>query len=272
MTMQEYQLAGIEKSDGRVYSFLIQPDGGLSDRQTVISGLPVGSLYHGINAVEAGPDGRLYVSIGGVDEDVAVAPRLLEDLERDPENLALLGTIVSVRPDGSDMEVFARGLRNIYDLEFDRDGNLIVVDNDGVTVRGQRNDEIIVVQEGDDYGYPFAGSFDPYPDRVGGPIWHADQILGAAGIEWAENVGLDPGLVIGSYGGLDFLAFNEDEEGYYVAGQGNFSELLEPQGYLTALEAMEGDRLVAAVYGSFFSLEDVLMIIQVDPSRFVSVQ
>ena len=40
-------------------------------------------------------------------------------------------TILRMNPDGSDLEVFATGLRNPYDLAFSPTGDLFATDNNG---------------------------------------------------------------------------------------------------------------------------------------------
>jgi glucose/arabinose dehydrogenase len=55
--------------------------------------------WHGEKVIKAGPDGRLYVPIG--------APCNVCDKENEPYE-----KIYSMKPDGSDFQVFARGIRN----------------------------------------------------------------------------------------------------------------------------------------------------------------
>lgn len=68
------------------------------------------------------------------------------------------GTILRMNPDGSDLEVYAWGLRNPYGLMWSPDGTLYATEN-GCDVRGSRpiaNDEedIYIIREGAWYGWP----------------------------------------------------------------------------------------------------------------------
>src|SRR6266850_1978522 len=64
-----------------------------------------GETHHGLKFIRFGPDGRLYVPVG--------AP--CNTCEPDPRH----GLISRIRPDGSDYEVFARGVRNSVGFDWD---------------------------------------------------------------------------------------------------------------------------------------------------------
>ena len=77
---------------------------------------------HCANGVVVGHDGWLYLALG--DRGCHV---------KRPEGDRLLfqeGGILRCRPDGSDLHVFATGLRNIYDIALDADLNVFVRDNE----------------------------------------------------------------------------------------------------------------------------------------------
>ena len=115
--------------------------------------------------------------------------------ERSRPNFELLGTVLSLRPDGGDVRVVADGLRNVYDLAFDDAGRLYGVDNDGQTAGGWRREELLQIHQGDDFGYPSDGTFGPYTRRTAPPLWVLET-TGSAGIEWVQSGG--PKLVVGS--------------------------------------------------------------------------
>lgn len=101
---------------------------GEQDARVVVSGgrlIPSSeqSPFHSTRMCRVGPDGWLYVSLG---QPHNVAPR---------EKLALydrigLGGVIRMKPDGSEPEVFARGIRNSVGMDFNpADGSLWFTDN-----------------------------------------------------------------------------------------------------------------------------------------------
>ncbi|MGH2760713.1 MAG: PQQ-dependent sugar dehydrogenase [Actinomycetota bacterium] len=191
----------LTESRGRISRFSVNDDGSLEARSTLFDDLPVVSSIHAPNGLVAGADGRLYASIGNVD-GLWDAPDVLATV-RHP-NRELLGTIVRFEPDGGELEVFATGLRNLYGLTMDDDGNLFGVDNDGPTPGGYRGEELLRLEEGENYGYPQEGSRHPFEVRTRGPMWILDA-FGTAGIEWAPRAGLRSGLIIGSFERLFYI-------------------------------------------------------------------
>ena len=249
LTPAETELTIIESSRAGVLAFDILPDGKLENRRVVLSDLPVANTDHAINGLEAGPDGRLYLAIGGTDANYK-NPEAIDEIER--PNLDLLGTIVTFMPDGSDLSIFARGLRNVYGLTFDDKERLYGTDNDGSTLRGRRREEVLQIKAGAHYGYPYEGTFGPYNVRTDDPIWILDTTVGSAAIEWSPNVGIGPGLIIGSQGRLEYVPFSEDKHGYFVSEKFATVLLDEPRGAVTIVEAAPQQRLLVGVwtYGS----------------------
>ena len=189
---------------GSVLAFDILADGELQNKRTIVSDLPVAGTYRAVNGIVVGPDERLYVPIGNSFK-VTVA-------EENP----LLGTVVSFAPDGSEFEVFARGICNIYDLTFDEQGRLYGVDNDGQTARGFGREEVLQIKHGAHYGHPYEGTYDLGKVRTDSPIWTLDEAAqGSAGIEWASRIGLGPGLLIGGPH-LTYIPLSEDQDGFGV--------------------------------------------------------
>lgn len=124
---------------------------GFTTREDVITGLPRAKANHAINAVEFGPDGRLYIAQGG--NTGAGAPNNgnteFGTMEEQPLSAAMLvANIKAAGFDGScnnltdifgpppcDVTTYATGLRNAYDFAWHSNGNLYAPDN-GLGVTG----------------------------------------------------------------------------------------------------------------------------------------
>lgn len=112
-------------------------------------GVRVGFLGHDAHGVHFGPDGKIYYSVGDRGSSVKVA-----DGRRvgEPDT----GCVFRCNPDGSDLEVFAFGLRNPQDLVFDEHGNLFTGDNNSDS--GDQARWVYLVEGGDSgwrVGYQF---------------------------------------------------------------------------------------------------------------------
>ena len=77
---------------------------------------------HATNGIRMGIDGWIYIAVGDFGFHDAVG--------KDGKKLTMLGGgIVRVRPDGTEMEVYTHGLRNIYDVAIDPYMNIFTRDN-----------------------------------------------------------------------------------------------------------------------------------------------
>jgi glucose/arabinose dehydrogenase len=106
-------------------------------RHVVLAKLPFGE--HQQDNVVLGPDGRLYLGSGST-------------CDACKERSRLSATILSVRPDGSDLRVVARGLRNPYGLVFD--GNRLYASVNNRDEVPSPAETIVLVRAGRFYGWP----------------------------------------------------------------------------------------------------------------------
>lgn len=145
-------------------------DGIAEERKALQSGYGVRFAFrgHDMHGLIVGPDGRLYFSIGDRGLNVKQGDQHFVYPEA--------GAVMRCELDGSNLEMFASGLRNPQELAFDDHGNLFTGDNNSDS--GDKARWVHVV-EGGDSGWRMAYQY--LPDR--GPfnrekIWHpanADQ-------------------------------------------------------------------------------------------------
>jgi hypothetical protein len=233
------------RGDSSIIAFDIQPDGTLGQGRAIIKNLPSASTWHAVNGIAAGPDGYFYTAIGNLRGE-ASGP-----LEVEGPNQRLLGTVIRYRPNDPGIEVFAKGIRNIFDLEFDEEGGLWGADNDGATLRGFKAEEALYITQGADFGYPRVGTYDP--ERTSPPVSILPETRGSAGLEWAPRIGMEPGLLIGSERKVEYLPLTRDERGYYVTGQDATHPtrvvLEATNGFIALVEAGPDGKLWVGTYG-----------------------
>jgi len=248
----------LRESRGRLLRFDIRTDGTLANRRVILADLPVANSDHGVNGVIGGNDGRVYVSIGNVDRLFATS---LADIERARPHFDLLGTIVSIRPDGRDLRVVASGLRNVYDLAFDDLGRLYGVDNDGATMRGWRREEVLEIRMGGNYGYPYDGTFGPYTHRTVPPLWVLDTV-GSAGIEWVRREGRSQ-LIVGSCDDVYAVELSDAGDSVTVNERFAAEHLLSVPGCVTAVERVAAERIAITLFT--FGGSPRLSLVELEP-------
>jgi putative heme-binding domain-containing protein len=110
---------------------------------------------HATNGIRMGIDGWIYIAVGDFGFHDAI--------DRSGKKLTMLGGgIVRVRPDGTELEIFSHGTRNIYDVAIDPYMNVFTRDNTndggGWNIRFSHH-----IQSGE-YGYPVL--FQHFTDEI----------------------------------------------------------------------------------------------------------
>jgi putative membrane-bound dehydrogenase-like protein len=147
-------------------------DGVLDTKVSLAHGFAVhiGFSGHGMSGAVRGPDGKIYWGIGDIGAHIT-------DLAGNEYHYPNQGVIVRCNPDGSDFEVFARGLRNTHEFVFDEFGNIISSDNDG-DHRGE-SERLVHIVEGSDAGWRANWQYGKYtdPKNNGYKVWMDEKLF-----------------------------------------------------------------------------------------------
>lgn len=157
-------------------------DGVAEVKESLATGFGVRAQFigHDLHGLRMGPDGKLYFSIGD---------RGLNVTTIDKKKLFLPdeGCVLRCDPDGKNMEIVHRGLRNPQELAFDDHGNLFTYDNNCDS--GDRARWVQIVEGGDSgwrcgYQYGTLLHTPAVPQGNRGPwntekIWHVPSAEGA---------------------------------------------------------------------------------------------
>ncbi len=145
-------------------------DGVADETQVILDGLP-GEEYafHQPNGITFGADGRLYVGVGST-------------TDHRPETHPRAARILSMNPDGSDLKVYATGVRNPFRLIPAPGGGLFAVDNgssgcvdtprqiDDCSDKVDVPEEVNYIVEGKDYGFPTVFGIPPQDSESMPPV------------------------------------------------------------------------------------------------------
>jgi quinoprotein glucose dehydrogenase len=228
--------AGVLARKGDVYFaniphlWLLQDknDDGVADTQKSLHygyGVRVGFFGHDLHGLRFGPDGKLYFSIGDRGASIKTKRGAIEN----PET----GAVYRCNPDGSELEIFAYGLRNPQELAFDQYGNLFTGENNS---DGGDPARWVYLVEGGDSGWRIGWQFIDRPNLRG--AWISERMCYpdsevAYALPPLANIGNGPsGLTY--YPGVGFpAAYNEhffmcDFRG--GTGSGIYSFACKPKG------------------------------------------
>lgn len=163
--------AGILYHDGWVYTTIAPDlwrlkdtdgDGKADIRESIVHGFGNHIAYagHDMHGLTVGPDGRIYWTIG--DKGTNVKTKEGHVVKAPHE-----GALLRCDPDGSNFEIFAKGLRNVQEIAFDDFGNIFGVDNDAD--KPSEKERLLYIVEGSDSGwrcgYQYMQGYLPWMDE-----------------------------------------------------------------------------------------------------------
>ncbi len=143
----------------------------LDEKTSIANGFAVhiGFGGHGMSGAIEGPDGKIYWGIGDIGANITTVDGVNHKYPNQ-------GVIVRSNPDGSNFEVFARGLRNTHEFVFDAYGNIISSDNDG-DHQGE-SERLVHIVEGSDAGWRSNWQYGKYTDPMnnGYNVWMDEKL------------------------------------------------------------------------------------------------
>ncbi len=194
-------------SDGGRISTLTDSngDGILDTLHPIVTGLPSQLwTFHSNNGIAFGPDNKLYVGVGST-------------TDHGPLRVKYEASILRMNPDGSDLETFATGFRNPYDLAFSPKGELFTADNSpdhlDSTLAYLPPEEVDYVQQGKDYGFPTQFGFPDSASTTMPPVVDLFTSSASAGITYQDSAAFPP-----EYHGLFLAQFGTGADAPVAAG------------------------------------------------------
>lgn len=183
------------EEDGELFNKVLRlhvQGGRASDADVLVDGIP-GSRFSNGGAIAFGPDGLLYVGTGSVSDSLHLA--------QDPDSLA--GKVLRMDgaggvPDGNPgggSYVYASGLRDPQGFAWDAGGRMYASD-----LGPSKNDEIVVVRPGANYGWPEYECSDDHPKGYDGAAACFDPAIEPGGLAVYNAAGSGGGGGDGSAG------------------------------------------------------------------------
>lgn len=190
----------------------------LTDEKYIMNEIP-GSRLHNGGRLKMGPDDKLYISIGDVQD-----PSLSQDIH------SLAGKILRVNEDGSipednpfeDSPVYAFGFRNPQGLAWHPISGALFASDHGPN----RQDEINLVLPGKNYGWPNATCVEGDALYEKPVACYPDYTLAPSGIGFLpwENLKETPLFAAGLRGNM-VMRIDLSEEGKFISQEALFTDL-----------------------------------------------
>jgi glucose/arabinose dehydrogenase len=213
-----------------LYKAAINPDGTLGQPALLLNNLPDGG-QHPNRTLAFGPDGKMYLSIGSTCNACT---------EPNPLN----ATLVQAAPDGSGMQVFARGLRNTIGFGWHpQTGELWGMDH-GIDWLGddEQKEELNQLKGGGFYGWPYIfgeGKYNPGTPTAGDTTYQ--QYLQLSTLPTLGYQAHAAPMQMAFYTGTRFPA--EYQGDAFVAMRGSWNRS-QPSGYKVVRVHFEGGKPV----------------------------
>lgn len=183
--------------------------------------------HHGWKYLRFGADNKLYTAVG--------APCNICDPEKE-----IYTSLVRLNPNGTELEILARGIRNTVGFDWQPDTNALFFNDNGRDYLGDDEpaDELNQwTQTGEHFGYPYCHGGDTLDPEFGAGKKCADYTAPA----WKYKAHIAP-LGMRFYTGKSFPA--EYKNQLFVAQHGSWNRT-EPQGYRVALVKFKDHKAIA---------------------------